>query len=271
MGLVDIDQNNNEVQEFITQAPYTQSNNPFTATPAQYSVNTNIDYTFKAGHSIGFAVGLGATSPGFTATVYFDSQSYTSGATLPIEETTQCQSFSANGQNIAIVSDSAISGCQFNSALNTLQFQAQLISGTTGYCNVSIPKALMQSPFTVSSAQQTIPSTLTANSTYYQLYFTHTRNNNPIQITGTATSSSPTAKPTPSPTTSGAPTGTTSSSTPPTPTSPNTTSQATTPTTPPIPEYQFPNIPAAVSIIVIFSMLAALFWRKRLKKGDLPN
>jgi hypothetical protein len=269
MGLVDIDQNNNEVTQFITQAPYTQGGNPFTTSPTQYSVNTNVDYTFKAGHSIGFAVGLGATTQGFTATVYFDSPSSNSGATLPIEETLQCQSFTANGQNIAIVSDSAISGCQFNSAANTIQFQAELIKYTAGYCNVSIPKALLQSPFTVSSAQQAISSTLTANATHYQIYFTHTRNSNPIQITGAA-SSTPTAKPTPSPTASTAPTGTASSSTPPTQTYPTATSQATS-TPPAIPEYQFTTILALFAVTGILIMLTASYWRTRLARGIFLN
>ncbi len=276
MGLVDIDQNNNEVQQFITQAPYTQGGNPFTASPTQYSVSTNVDYTFKAGHSIGFAVGLGATTQGFTATVYFDSNSYNSGATLPVEETTQCQSFNANGQNIGVVSNSAISGCQFNSAANTLQFQAQLISYTTGYCNVSIPKTLLQSPFTVSSAQQTIPSTLTENATHYQIYFTHTRNSNPIQITGAAVSSSPSSSTAPTgaissstlPPSSNSP----SSSTSPTQTSPKATSSPATTTTPPtVPETQLQDILAIFVLSAIFLMLAVVFWRRRLAKGSLSD
>ena len=270
MGLVDIDQNNNEVTQFVTQAPYTQGGNPFTTSPTQYSVNTNVDYIFKAGHSIGFAVGLGATTQGFTATVYFDSQSYSSGATLPVEEITQCQSFTANGQNIAIVSDSAITGCQFNSAANTIQFQAELIKYTAGYCNVSIPKALLQSPFTVSSAQQTISSTLTANATHYQIYFTHTRNSNPIQITGVAVSSTPTTKPTLSPTASTASSGTASPTIPPTQTYPTTTSQATS-TPPAIPEYQFTTVLALFAVTVILIMLTGSFWRRRLARGIFQN
>jgi hypothetical protein len=202
MGLVDIDENNIEVKEFITEAPYSIGTNPFTATPTQYSTNTNVDYVFKKGHSIGFAVGLGATTQGFSATVYFGSQDRNSGATLPVEDTSKTYNFAADyndaTHNIAIVSNSAISNCQFDSSTKCIQFTAQGINYTTGYCNVSIPKALMQAPFTVTSGARPVTATLTENSSHYQLYFTHTRTASTIQITATVTPPT-TATPTPTP------------------------------------------------------------------------
>ncbi len=144
MGLVDIDENNNEIKQFITQGPISIGSNPFTASPAEYSLNTNVDYIFKKDHSIGFAVGLGATVQGFTATVFFDSLDRNSGATLPVEDKSQSNSFTAitNGtsQNIVVVSDSAISNYEFNSASNSIRFKAQGINFTTGYCYASASK-----------------------------------------------------------------------------------------------------------------------------------
>jgi len=231
MGLVDIDQNDNMVQQFITQAPYTQSGNAFTSTPSLYSVSTSVDYTFKAGHSIGFALGLGATSQGFSATVYFDSASYCSGATLPVIDASQSQSFAAGSQNVGILSDSAISNFQYSSSSNSLKFNAQGINYTQGYCNVSIPKALMQQPFTVTSGSQQITSTLSQNSTHYQVYFSHTVNTNPIQIVGTSVNpptATPTAKPSATPTsTATSSSGTTAS---PTTTESPTSTDETSPT-----------------------------------------
>jgi len=243
MGLVDLDQNNNLVQEFITQAPYTIGANPFTSTPTEYSVSTNVNYIFKAGHSIGFAVGLGATAQGFSATVYFDSASYSSGATLPVVDTSQYQSFTENSQIVGVSSDSAISNFQCNSATDNIQFNAEGINYTTGFCNVSIPKSLMQKPFDVSSASQQITSSVTENSTYYQVYFTHTRTAAPIQITGTA--NEPTTQPTILPTSAISASPTTPSS------SPSTT----------IPEYPF------LAIIALFavSTLTVVFRAKRKK------
>jgi hypothetical protein len=201
MGLVDIDENNVEVKEFITESQAVYGN-PFTETPTQYSLNTNVDYVFKKGHAIGFAVGLGATEQGFTATVYFGSPDRNSGATLPVEDTTNSYSFTAdyNGTsyNIAITSNSIISNCQFDSATRCIQFKAQGINYTTGYCNVWVPKTLMQAPFTITQGTQPITPTLNENVTHTQLYFPSTRNANPIQITA-ATTPPTTATPTASP------------------------------------------------------------------------
>jgi hypothetical protein len=284
MGLVDIDQNNNEIQEFITQGPQSIGSNPFTQTPTQYSINTNVDYIFKSGHSIGFAIGLGATTQGFTATVYFDSADKNSGATLPIQDTQESYTFNANynglNQNIVVVSNSAISNYQYDSTKTSIQFVANLINYTNGYCNVYIPKTLMQTPFTITSNAHTITPTLTQNSTHYQLYFTHIRNPNPIQIAGTAISStatptaSSTSEPTGTPTTSPNPTATG----PETSTQPTNTAEATThptassspsaSTKPTITPAILPNISeysfiAFIIAIIIIAVFVGILGRKR--------
>ncbi len=143
MGIVDIDENNNEVAQFITEAPYTIGSNPFTASPSQYSQSVNVDYVFKKGHAVGFAVGLGATTQGFTASVYFGSQDRNSGATLPVVESTQTQTVSTGGGAISVTGNSAIESLQYDQAARAVSFIAQGISRTTGSCIVSIPKTLM--------------------------------------------------------------------------------------------------------------------------------
>jgi hypothetical protein len=87
-GVVDIDENNNEVIDFVTEGPIAIARNPFTKDPTQYSLTVPVDYVFKKGHSIGFAVGFGATVEDFEATIYFDSANTNSGVTLPVVETT---------------------------------------------------------------------------------------------------------------------------------------------------------------------------------------
>jgi len=258
MGLVDIDENNNLVQQFITQGPESIGSNPFTQTPTQYSVNTNVDYVFKAGHALGFAVGLGATAQGFTSTVYFGSSDRNSGASLPIVDSTEFDSFTLGGQSVVVASNSAISNCQFDSASGTIRFTAQLINYTNGFCNVSIPKALMQSPFTITSGSKTYAPTLTENSTYYQLYFTHTRSAIPIQITGT-TGGSPTASFPP-----GSPTASPAGATPPSDSSSSTTSPATKPTpTPVIPEY---SVVAVLVVLFATGVFLVLNKKRRLNR-----
>jgi hypothetical protein len=275
MGLVDIDQNNNEVQEFLTQTPYTQGSTPFTAIPTQYSLSTTVDYTFKAGHSLGFAVGVGATTQGFTATVYFDSSNYNSGATLPIEDVMSSSGFSVDyggvKQNLAITSDSAISNCQFTSGSGCLQFTAQGISGTTGSCIVSVPKTFMQAPFKVTLGTQQITPTITENSTCTQLSFSHTRSTTPLQITGalnTNPTASPSTQPSSQPTTtatiSGASTSPTNSATSPSATSTSPTQTSSPTNSPSIPEY------VTISFLAAFIATAAvsgILKKRMLKQG----
>jgi len=197
MGLVDIDENNNTVKQFISEeAPYSIGGNIFTPTPQKYNIEINTDYVFKAGHAIGFAVGFGATAQGFTASVYFDSADKPSGATLPIVDTTESYDFTADSQTIKIQSNSAIADYNYDSTQKAIQFMAKLIDYTQGYLTITIPKTLMQPPFLVSSGSQQITPTLTETQTSYQISFTHTRSSNPIQITGNSINN-PTPTPTP--------------------------------------------------------------------------
>ncbi len=200
MGIVDIDENNNEVREFLSDATY-NFGNPFTSMPTKYSQSVNVDYVFSKGHSIGFVVGLGATVQGFTASVYFGSADRSSGATLPVAEAAQTQTLSSNSGDIMVAANSAIQNLQYDQTTRTLSFNAQGIDYTSGTCAVAIPKTLLQSPFTVTQGTQTITATTTENATYYELSFTHTRSDAALRVTGSgpAPSDSPTMSPSASP------------------------------------------------------------------------
>lgn len=194
MGIVDIDEKNNEVKEFITEAPYTIGSNPFTATPTQYSQSVSVDYTFSKGHTIGFVVGLGATTQGFTATVYFGSQDRNSGANLPVMESRETKAVTSDSNLIVVSGNFAIEDLQYTKASRTISFSAQGIDSTTESCSITVPKALMQSPFTISQSSQPITATSTENTTHYQLTFPCNLSNTTIKVTG----SEPTATTSPS-------------------------------------------------------------------------
>ncbi|MCW4028726.1 MAG: hypothetical protein NWE92_03670 [Candidatus Bathyarchaeota archaeon] len=240
MGLVDIDENDQEVQQFITEAPYTIGANALSSTPTQYSLSTNIDYTFKKGHAIGFAVGFGATTQGYSGTVYFGSPDKASGATLPVEDKALTSSLIVNtdtgAQTIGFVSDSATSGATYDASARRLQFTAQAISYTSGYCKVAVPKTLLQAPFTVTQGTQQITPTITENADSTEISFTHIRNTDPIQILGALPQTAATATPT---ATSGP--------------------QATT--TPQVPEIST----AAVAVFVV-ALSLAIFWKKKVPR-----
>jgi hypothetical protein len=191
-GVVDIDENNAEVKEFVSEGPVAIGRNPFTQEPAQYSLDVNVDYVFAKGHSIGFAVGFGATERGFDGTIYFDSQSRNSGAILPVEETVTSQTFvvQAGGasHNIVVASSSAVSGFQFDGVVKSVQFRAQGIPYTSGSCDVWVPKTLLQAPLKVTMGNQQLTASASENSTYTHLSFSHARTADSIVImAGTAT------------------------------------------------------------------------------------
>jgi hypothetical protein len=239
MGLVDIDENDQEVKQFITEAPYTIGANALSSTPTQYSLSTNIDYTFKKGHAIGFAVGFGATTQGYSGTVYFGSPDKASGVTIPVEDKALTSSLTVNTdagtQTIGFVSDSAIVGSQYDTSVRRLQFTAQAISYTSGYCKVTVPKTLLQAPFTVAQGTQQITPTITENDASTEIYFTHIRNTDPIQILGALPQTVATATPTEATT------------------APQTTS------TPAVPEI---SIAAGLAVFVL-TLSLAIFWKKK--------
>ncbi|MGD6851127.1 MAG: hypothetical protein ACQCN6_03610 [Candidatus Bathyarchaeia archaeon] len=236
MGLVDIDENNNEVKEFLTEAPYTIGANPFTATPSQYSQSVNVDYVFQKGHYLGFVVGLGATSQGFSATVYFGSQERNSGATLPVVDTMTMQTFTVAGQAISVASDSAVTNFHYDSSGHSLSFNAQMILATTGTCTVTVPKTLMQVPFIAASGTQPLTLATQENATHYQLSFTHSRSTEVIEITGSA----------PAPTTTSSATSTQT-------TSPSHAITGTSTPSPSVPEM------GAIAVSILVVVLATVF------------
>jgi hypothetical protein len=266
MGLVDIDEKTNIVQQFLTQAPYTIGGNPFSSAPSRYSLDVPVDYVFKKGHWIGFAVGLGATTQGFTASVYFDSADRNSGATLPVLDVFQAQTALFDSKMVAVTGNSVVKNIQFSSGSQTLSFLTEGIDFTPGRCTAAIPKSLMQPSFTVSQGSRSITASISENDTYYNLSFTHTRSSEPIHIVGSTSTPNPTPTPTstssatshPSPT--GVPTGTHS---PQTPTKGPTQGGATISPTPEVPEF---GVFLPLLIAAITTLLAAYLFFKRGKK-----
>jgi hypothetical protein len=186
-GLVDIDENNAEVNEFISEGPVAIGSNPFTQEPTRYSLSVNVDHVFKKGHAVGFAVGFGATVQGFDATIYFDSPNRNSGVTLPVEVAMTSQTFTVQSggasSNVQVQSDSAVSDFQFDASTKQLKFKAQGIPYTTGSCIVAVPKTLMQAPFSVTCGGQQVQTQVSEDQTLTHISFMHTRTDETIIIT----------------------------------------------------------------------------------------
>lgn len=230
MGVVDIDENNREIKEFLSSATYNLGN-PFTSTPTQYSQSVTVDYTFSKGHTLAFVVGLGATAQGYTASVYFGSADRASGATLPIVQSTQTQSIQTDMGIVSVAADAAISNLQYDKTAHAITYTAKGIDYTPCSCTVSVPKALMQAPFTVTQGTKTLQATTSQNEANFQITYSHTIDDSQLRVTG---SSSTTNTPTPPPTSqtqtpapSSTPTVSSSTSTSPTNSPSNTVTQPT--------------------------------------------
>jgi len=77
---------------------------------------------------------------------------------------------------VALSSNSTISGFRFNQLQKQISFNITGSSGTTGYCNVTIPKSLLKDdPWTITiNGLPKTDYTKTENNTHTSLYFTYT-------------------------------------------------------------------------------------------------
>lgn len=283
MGVVDVDENNREVKEFLSSPTYNLGN-PFTSTPTQYSQSVSVDYTFSKGHTLAFVVGLGATAQGFTASVYFGSADRASGATLPIVPAVQTQSLQTDAGAVTVAADAAISNLQYDKNSHAITYNAKGIDYTPCSCTVSVPKALMQAPFTVTQGTKTLQATTSQNEDNTIITFSHTIDDSQLRVTGTAsTTNTPTPNPstqTPSP--SSTPSSSSSTSTSPSssvapgtvqptsgpsgsayPSSSGQSSSSTDPHTvsPPVPEW---SIYVLVVLLVVSAIaLSVVFLRRK--------
>ncbi len=277
MGVADIDENYRNVKEFYTEGPQSMFSSPFTATPTAFSLSTNVDYTFKKGHAIGFFVGVGSTAQGFTATIHFDSADRASGATLPIIESSDTQTVSAGSNVISVSANSAIQNLQYDQTAQSTIFKALLIDSTTGTVTVEIPKTVLTTPFTVTQGSTTITPTVTETSNTYQIAFTHIRNDDSIKVVGTAIpATTETATPTPTPTSPPPSDG--SSQTPSSTGSSGSSggngggssSASSTPMVSPSPEA--PEIHAAIILVVaVFVTINIFVWRRKTSNRKLKQ
>lgn len=83
---------------------------------------------------------------------------------------------------VSILSNSTVSNFNFNQTEMQITFNVTDGSGTTGYCNVTIPKSLLKdSPWTIKVGNMTIDFDEKTNETHTFLYFTYTQS--PLQVT----------------------------------------------------------------------------------------
>ena len=84
-GVADINETNGAVAAFLSDIQGAGQGNPFTPKPSKITLFVNsVDHVFKAGHRIGFFIGVGGNKKGWSVGVFFDSAGSNSGAILPV-------------------------------------------------------------------------------------------------------------------------------------------------------------------------------------------
>jgi len=87
---------------------------------------------------------------------------------------------------VSVESNSTVSNFTFNQPDKEISFNVTGLAGTVGFCNVTIPKALLYGdPWTVLIDGTPVPTTITENATHTSLYFKYTHSTHKIQIIGT--------------------------------------------------------------------------------------
>ena len=87
---------------------------------------------------------------------------------------------------VMIVSNSTVTNFNFSQPDKQISFNVAGPDGTIGFCNVTIPKALLYGePWTVLIDGAPVPSTIAENATHSCLYFTYTHSTHIVQIIGT--------------------------------------------------------------------------------------
>jgi len=87
---------------------------------------------------------------------------------------------------VSVESNSTVYNFAFNQPTKEISFNVTGSAGTIGFCNVTIPKALLYGePWTVLIDSASVPTTITENATQTSLYFTYTHSTHTIQIIGT--------------------------------------------------------------------------------------
>jgi len=87
---------------------------------------------------------------------------------------------------VSVESNSTVNNFAFNQPDKEISFNVTGEAVTIGFCNVTIPKALLYGePWTVLIDGAPVPATITENATHCSLYFTYTHSTHTIQIIGT--------------------------------------------------------------------------------------
>jgi hypothetical protein len=85
---------------------------------------------------------------------------------------------------VVTVDNSTISNFVFNSTTKTISFSVSATTGSTGFCNVTIPEALLGPPYTVKIDNIPTEPVISSNGTHTVIHFSYTHSVHTIKIVG---------------------------------------------------------------------------------------
>jgi|YelNatPaOPRAMG01_1025707.scaffolds.fasta_scaffold24307_1 hypothetical protein len=87
--------------------------------------------------------------------------------------------------HVEVTSNSTVTDFNFSQPDMQISFKVSGAEGTTGFCNVTIPNALLGGPYTVLVDDSPVPFTPTSNNTHSFIYFAYNHSEHTVKIVGT--------------------------------------------------------------------------------------
>jgi len=96
-------------------------------------------------------------------------------------------SYQEDAYDVTIICNSTVSGFHFNYAEGTIDFDVAGVDSTAGFCRIMIPRALIESPYTILVDGQEVAYTelSLSNSALAFLYFTYSHSTHHVKIMAT--------------------------------------------------------------------------------------
>jgi parallel beta-helix repeat protein len=85
---------------------------------------------------------------------------------------------------VSALSNSEITGFSINQSAKMISFNITGATGTSGFCNLTIPRVLLGEPYTVQIDGSYVSPIVMSNSTHTSIYFTYVHSTHVVQIVG---------------------------------------------------------------------------------------
>lgn len=86
--------------------------------------------------------------------------------------------------HVSAISNSIVSDFSINQSAKMVLFNVTGAFGTSGFCNITMPRSLLGEPYAVRIGDSLVSPIITSNSTHTSIYFTYIHNTDLVEIVG---------------------------------------------------------------------------------------